>query len=50
MAKSIVVRRPKNKYKDAAVITIFPLGEPVPSGIIIGTGSVISVEDTEDEE
>ena len=49
-AQSIVVRRPADHHKGAAVIVIFPLGEPVPRGIIIGTGSVISIEDTKNQD
>jgi hypothetical protein len=47
--QSIVVRRPETHKKGPAVIVVFPLGEPVPRGIIIGTGSIISIEDIEDE-
>ena len=48
--QSIVVRRPETHKKGAAVIVRYPLGEPVPRGIIIGTGSIISIENIEDEE
>jgi hypothetical protein len=48
--QSIVVRRPETHKKGPAVIVVYPLGEPVPRGIIIGTGSIISIEDVKDEE
>jgi len=43
--KIIVVRRPEDHPKGKKTIAVFPYGEPVPPGVIIGKGSVITVED-----
>ena len=43
--KVIVVRRPKDHPKGPKTTAVFPYGEPIPPGIIIGKGSVITVED-----
>jgi hypothetical protein len=43
--KIIVVRRPEDHHKGPKTIAVFPYGSPVPPGIIIGKGSVITVED-----
>jgi hypothetical protein len=40
----IIVRRPKDHPKGPKTIAVFPYGEPVPPGVIIGKGSVITVE------
>jgi hypothetical protein len=41
----IVVRRPEDHPKGKKTIAVFPYGQPVPPGVIIGKGSVITIED-----
>ncbi len=43
--KIIIVRRPKSHHKGEKTIAMWVYGEPVPAGVIIGKGSVITVED-----
>ena len=43
--KIIVVRRPKSHHKGEKTIAVIDYGDPVPPGVIIGKGSVITVED-----
>ena len=40
----IVVRRPEDHHKGAKVIVRIPYGQPIPPGIIIGKGSLITIE------
>lgn len=40
----IVVRRPDDHHKGPKEIVRIPYGHPVPPGILIGKGSVISIE------
>jgi hypothetical protein len=40
----IIVRRPKDHPKGPKTIAVFPYGSPVPPGVIIGKGSVITIE------
>lgn len=42
--KMIVVRRPESHPKGKKTIAEFPYGEQVPPGVIIGKGSIITVE------
>ena len=42
--KIIVVRRPKEHHKGPKTIAVWEYGDPVPKGIIIGKGSVITIE------
>lgn len=44
----IKVRRPKSHPKGAKVIAVIEYGKPVPPGVIIGKGSIITVEPAED--
>lgn len=43
--KVIVVRRPTSHAKGKKTIAVIPYGQPVPPGVIIGKGSVITIED-----
>ena len=45
MSKIIVVRRPKTHHKGPKTTAVWEYGKPVPSGILIGKGSIITVED-----
>jgi len=40
----LVVRRPDDHPKGGKLLTVIPYGKPVPPGIIIGKGAVITVE------
>lgn len=40
----IVVRRPEDHPKGPKTIAVWDYGDPVPAGIIIGKGAIISVE------
>lgn len=40
----IVVRRPDDHHKGPKEIVRIPYGAPVPKGILIGKGAVISIE------
>lgn len=40
----IVVRRPDDHHKGAKEIARIPYGKPVPPGILIGKGSIITIE------
>jgi hypothetical protein len=40
----IVVRRPEDHHKGPKEIVRIPYGEAVPPGILIGKGSVITIE------
>ena len=40
----IVVRRPDDHHKGPKTIAVIPYGDPVPKGIIIGKGAIISIE------
>lgn len=40
----IIVKRPKGHPKGPKTIAVWEYGKPVPPGIIIGKGSVITVE------
>jgi len=42
--KIIIVRRPKSHHKGEKTIATWEYGEPVPPGVIIGKGSVITIE------
>lgn len=42
--KVIVVRRPKSHPKGPKIIAVFPYGELVPPGIIIGKGTLIEIK------
>ena len=44
MANVIVVRRPKDHPKGPKTTATWEYGQPVPAGVIIGKGSVITVE------
>jgi len=41
----IVIRRDETHHKGAKEIVRIPYGEPVPPGIIIGKGAIITVEE-----
>jgi len=45
MSKIIVVRRPADHHKGPKTIAEIPYGDPVPPGVIIGKGSIITIED-----
>lgn len=40
----IVVRRPDDHHKGPKTIVRIPYGNPVPKGIIIGKGAIITIE------
>lgn len=40
----IVVRRPEDHHKGPKEIVRIPYGRPVPAGILIGKGAIISIE------
>jgi hypothetical protein len=42
--KIIIVRRPEDHHKGAKKIAEWEYGKPVPAGVIIGKGSVITIE------
>ncbi len=42
----IVVRRPNDHHKGPKTVATWEYGKPVPAGIIIGKGSIITVEQT----
>lgn len=42
--KIIIVRRPEDHHKGPKTIAMWEYGQPVPAGVIIGKGSVITVE------
>jgi len=42
--QTIVVRRPEDHHKGPKTIAQWVYGEPVPAGVIIGKGSIITVE------
>jgi hypothetical protein len=44
----VFVRRPKNHPKGPKTIACFPYGQPVPPGVLIGKGSIITVESARD--
>lgn len=44
MNRVIKVRRPKSHPKGEKTIAIIEYGKPVPPGVIIGKGSIITVE------
>jgi len=45
MVKSIIiVRRPKDHPKGPKTTAIWEYGKPVPKGVIIGKGAIITVE------
>ncbi len=43
----IVVRRPETHHKGPKTIAVWDYGKPVPPGVLIGKGSVITVETDE---
>lgn len=43
--KLIVIRRPSTHHKGPKTTASWPYGQPVPAGILIGKGSIITVED-----
>jgi len=42
--KIIIVRRPEDHHKGPKTVATWNYGEPVPPGVIIGKGSIITVE------
>ena len=42
--KEVVVKRPDDHHKGPKEIARFPYGSPVPPGVIIGKGSIITIE------
>ena len=42
--QTIVVRRPEDHHKGPKTIAKWAYGDPVPPGVIIGKGSIITVE------
>jgi len=43
----IVVRRTKDHHKGPKTIAVWEYGQPVPAGLIIGKGAIITVEQTD---
>jgi len=48
MSTIIVVRRPKGHHKGPKTTASWEYGKPVPSGVLIGKGSIITVEQSAD--
>ena len=46
----IVVRRPGTHHKGPKTTAVWEYGKPVPSGVLIGKGAIITVEPKEYEE
>ena len=49
MSQHIQVRRPEDHHKGPKVIAEFPLGTPVPPGVLIGKGAIIEIIDRDDD-
>ncbi len=43
--KLIVIRRPNTHHKGPKITASWPYGKPVPAGVLIGKGSIITVEE-----
>ena len=46
---AIIIRRPDDHHKGPKTIAVIPYGQPVPAGVLIGKGALITIEEDDDK-